>query len=176
MMNAEKVKAIKRINERLAEYERNNLQGAIGYINMKNAIQSFEVDTKGKNGNIRVSRSKEKLEKIPDFVLKRLLQEETFGQAKKEAKKRIKKRKGNLSESDIVKEIEDYGMVKEFLDNELNNVYEQAKMGNEYALQLNDMLDLGLRNYDYSEIIPIINSYKKRAMELQQIYMNEGIF
>lgn len=170
MTTAETLKKIKAINERLAVYERKGLTDSYVYRRIVNSLSLLQVpSTLSKTGTVRISRSKEALQILSNQIpqpgrkagqgspLEAL--QTVYAKGGLAQEKKLLKEEG-ISEKDIPEIISTRGRLQEWLDKNLDDVYDlRDKM--EEAARLYDMIkDDGLRKHTYSQIDDAIKSYE----------------
>lgn len=178
-------KVIKRINERLAVYERKGLTDSANYQRIIERIQLYELPTtESRNGQLRLSRKKEDLQEINlnDLVkidnLPSLKQEVAI--TKKKLTERLERKP---TQEEIQRDISNYGRLERWAKDNLPDLYIESKSGNESARYLESMFDSGLRAYNYDYIFDRIKDYEsdklRRAEDLKNessTFFNEDIF
>lgn len=169
-------KAIKRINERLAVYERKGLTDSANYQRIIERIQLYELPTtESRDGQLRLSRKKEDLQSINlnDLVkidnLPSLKQEVAI--TKKKLTERLE-RKPTLEE--IQRDISNYGRLERWAKDNLPDLYIDSKSGNESARYLESMFDSGLRVYNYDYIFDKITDYENEKLRRAEDLKNES--
>lgn len=161
-----KEKLVKRINERIREFERNDLFDSSAYKRLKNLIKINKLDTT-KSGLI--STNKKQLLQIEDDTLNRLLKVQTIASERNYAKSQ-----GARNEMEIAEFINNRGKLEEWAENNLNYLYADSKSGMESAQELENAFSHGkggggLRRFDYEYIFSLIDKYeeqKKRQKKL----------
>ena len=168
---------IKRINERLAVYERRGLEESAKYKQLVNKIQLYDLPvTQSRKGKLRLSRKKEDLQNINTEDLKEI---DNLGGLKEELKQ-VKARlvnQGNdprdFTTGDLYKEITNYGYLKTWSDENLTDVYKDALAGFNSAVELKNMYKKGLRTYDYDNIFSAISRYETESKKIYEQLDNE---
>lgn len=168
---------IKRINERLAVYERRGLEESAKYKQLVNKIQLYDLPvTQSRKGKLRLSRKKEDLQNINTEDLKEI---DKLGGLKEELRQ-VKARlvsQGNdprdFIKEDLYKEITNYGSLKSWSDENLTDVYKDALAGFNSAIELKNMYKKGLRTYDYDMIFTAIARYENESKKIYEQLDNE---
>ena len=168
---------IKRINERLAVYERRGLEESAKYKQIVNKIQLYDLPvTQSRKGKLRLSRKKEDLQNINTEDLQEI---DNLGGLKEEIKQ-VKARlvsQGNdprdFIKEDLYKEISNYGHLKTWSDENLTDVYKDALAGFNSAVELKNMYSKGLRTYDYDSIFSAISRYETESKKIYEQLDNE---
>ena len=168
---------IKRINERLAVYERRGLEESYKYKQIVNKIELYGLPTtQSRKGKLRLSRKKEDLQNINTEDLKEI---DNLGGLKEELKQ-VKARlvsQGNdprdFIKEDLYKEITNFGRLKTWSDENLTDVYKDALAGFNSAIELKNMYKKGLRTYDYDSIFSAISRYENESKKIYEQLDNE---
>ena len=168
---------IKRINERLAVYERRGLEESAKYKQLVNKIELYDLPiTQSRKGKLRISRKKEDIQNINTEDLKEI---DNLGGLKEELKQ-VKARlvsQGNdprdFINGDLYKEITNYGYLKTWSDENLTDVYKDALAGFNSAIELKNMYKKGLRTYDYDSIFSAISRYETESKKIYDDLNNE---
>ena len=168
---------IKRINERLAVYERRGLEESAKYKEIVNKIELYGLPTaQSRKGKLRISRKKEDLQNINTEDLQEI---DKLGGLKEELKQ-VKSRlinQGNdprdFIKEDLYKEITNYGHLKTWSDENLTDVYKDALAGFNSAVELKNMYSKGLRTYDYDSIFSAISRYENESKKIYEQLDNE---
>ena len=168
---------IKRINERLAVYERRGLEESAKYKQIVNKIELYGLPTtQSRKGKIRISRKKEDLQNINTEDLQEI---DKLGGLKEELKQ-VKARlvnQGNdprdFIKEDLYKEITNFGHLKTWSEENLTDVYKDAIAGFNSAIELKNMYTKGLRTYDYDSIFSAITRYETESKKIYEQLDNE---
>lgn len=157
-----KEKLVKRINERIREFERNSLYNSSAYKRLKNLIEINNLETT-KSGLI--STNKTQIMQIEDSTIDRMLQVNTIGSERKYAKTQ-----GARNQKEVIEFINNRGKLEEWAENNLNYLYADSKSGMESAQELERAFGKGkgkggLRRFDYEYIFSLINKYEKQKAE-----------
>lgn len=168
---------IKRINERLAVFERRGLEESAKYKQIVNKIQLYDLPvTQSRKGKLRISRKKEDLQNINTDDLKEI---DNLGGLKEELKQ-VKVRLANqgndprdFTTGDLYKEITNYGNLKTWSDENLTDVYKDTLAGFNSAIELKNMYKKGLRTYDYDTIFNEITRYENECKRIYEELDNE---
>lgn len=163
---------IKAINERLATYERQGLTQSANYQKMIERIQLEGLPTTtSKNGTIRISRSKENLLDINTESLGRVKVLPSLVQERAQLKSRGIKDKESQDYNII-----SYGKLKQWADENLQELYNDARQGLENSEILEEMFDDGMRNYDYDYIFSMIERYEQAKKKRDSIFEESSYF
>ena len=168
---------IKRINERLAVYERRGLEESAKYKQLVNKIELYGLPTtQSRKGKLRLSRKKEDLQNINAEDLQEI---DKLGGLKEEIKQ-VKARlvnQGNdprdFIKEDLYKEISNYGHLKTWSDENLTDVYKDVLAGFNSAIELKNMYKKGLRTYDYDSIFNAVSRYETESKKIYEQLDNE---
>lgn len=168
---------IKKINERLAVYERRGLEFSAKYKQIANKIQLYDLPvTQSRKGKIRISRKKEDLQNINTEDLQEI---DNLGGLKAELRQ-VKARlvsQGNdprdFTTGDLYKEITNYGYLKSWSDENLTDVYKDELAGFNSAIELKNMYKKGQRTYDYDTIFAAIARYENECKRIYEQLDNE---
>lgn len=151
------LKTIKAINERLAVYERQGLTDSANYQKIIERIKLEKLPTTtSKSGNLRISRAKSAISEIDYKSLQRTAKIESL----KGERQRLKA-KGIKTKSEQDKQIINYGKLKKWADEHLDDLYDDMLSGLEEAGKLYDAFKDGLRTLDYDTIFAMIDKYEK---------------
>lgn len=163
-MNA--LNVIKAINERLAVYERQGLTDSAQYRKIIERIQLEKLPTTtSKTGTIRISRAKADVSKVDNNALTRV---ENLGGLKQErAKARSKGAKTTREQNEQIK---NYGRLEKWAEENLSEIYFDAKAAMVEAEEVQTMFDNGIRNMDYSDIWAVIDRYEKAKSDRDYIF------
>lgn len=161
-----KVKLIKRINERMREFERLGLHESASYKRFKNIIELNNLTTT-KSGLI--SSSKDQIKNIDDSTLDRLLNIKTIGKEKEYAIKQ-----GARNQKEVFEFINNRGKLEEWAENNLKYLYADSKSGMESAQELEKAFGHGkksggLRRFDYDYIFSLIEKYETQKEEQKNL-------
>lgn len=169
-------KVIKRINERLAVYERKGLTDSANYQRIIERIQLYDLPTtESKNGQLRLSRKKDDIQEINlnDLVkidnLPSLKQEVAI--TKKKLTERLERKP---TREEIERDVKNYGRLEQWAKDNLPELYIESKSGNEKAQELESMFDSGLRNFDYDYIFQKIQEYELSKNQIFKDLKNES--
>lgn len=152
-----KLNVIKKINERLATYERKGLTDSASYHEIMETIQLLELPTtESKLGTLRISRAKTDITEVSERDLSRL---EDIGGLREEM--RIAREKGYKTKEEQYNYISNYGYVKTWMDENIDNLYADVIKGlNPYAKELMSKIESGLRRDTYESIKRLISLYE----------------
>lgn len=157
---------VKAINERLAVYERQGLTDSAVYQSIIERIKLEKLPTtKSKTGTIRISRAKTDLSDITEESLQGV---KNIGGLKQERAK--VKAKGFKTKSEQDERIKNYGKLKKWAEDHLHELYEDAKMGLQEAINLQYAFDSGLRNLDYDTIWAMIAKYEEARKKMWDVF------
>jgi len=176
MNQAEALKAIKRINQRLAEFEKQGLTEARTYKNLITEIKTSGLPlTQARNGNVRLSRSKfsQSIVIQKEDIIKKI---DDVGSLKTEIAKA--KEEGIKTREEIINYIKQRGSLTEWLENNLDYVYEDALQGYDDAIKLYNQViaekDKATRHQTYDYIWKLINEYEVEKAKLKTITKESG--
>lgn len=160
------LKTVKAINERLSVYERQGLTDSYNYRRIVERIKLEELPTTfSKEGELRISRKKTDLSSINFSSLQRV---ERLPSLREERKKL--KDKGIKDTLQQNQRIQDYGNLEEWINSNLDMLYDDALAGMDEAKAFNDALSAGLRDDRYSDIFEMIRKYEEAKERRDAIY------
>ena len=176
MTQQQALNAIKRINQRLAEFEKQGLTEARTYKNLITEIKTSGLPlTQARNGNIRLSRSKFAQSSViqKEDIIKKI---DDVGSLKTEIKK--SKEAGLKTKQEIREYIKQRGNLQEWLENNLEFVYEDYLQGYNSASKLYEQVharkEASTRKKSYDYIWQLINEYEKEKAKLTKITKESG--
>ena len=181
----EALKIIKRINQRLAEYEKRGLTDSRYYKKIVTKMKMSGLDTThSKTGELRLSRSKNALEKaITEFGSEALQRIESLPSLKQEVAKekaRAKTNKERATTREIYERINKQGKLERWLEENLTPLYADAQAGMKEAETLYKATKEGLRPKTYDYIFSLIERYEKAKAKMESIFQksnfNKGVF
>lgn len=168
MTEKQTLNKIKAINERLAVYERQALTDSAQYQKIIERIKLEKLPTTfSKSGNIRISRSKTAISSISEQSLTRI---SNLGGLKEERAKA--RSKGYKTKKEQDEQIKNYGRLEKWAEENLYEVYYDAKAGMAEAQAVESMFDGDSRNMSYDEIWAIINKYEEAKKDRNNIMKN----
>lgn len=152
-----KLNVIKKINERLASYERRGLTDSASYQEILETIELLELPTtESKSGTMRISRAKTAIPEVSERDLTRL---DEIGGLREEMK--IAKEKGYKTTEEKHNYINNYGYTKSWMNENIDNLYADVIKGiNPYAKELMGKIKGGLRAETYEKIKGMIALYE----------------
>ena len=161
-----KLNFIKKINERLASYERRGLTDSATYQEIKETIQLLELPTtESKSGTLRISRAKTDIPEVTERDLTRL---DELGGLREEMK--IASEKGYKTKEEKHEYINNYGFTKEWMNENIDNLYADVIKGiNPYAKELMSKIKGGLRAETYDKIRGMIDLYENYDGTWEQV-------
>lgn len=159
MTEAQKVSAIKRINERLAAIGREFGKDSELYQRFKNAI-TLSIPEDARTGSGTISRSTKTLDKISDDTINDLLQHHTVGQIKQTAREQIARDKGKSPKQVTSKEISQYIDIMDEVTKYLNTL---TKEESGFYKRYWDHAGAGAPRPSYSILKSMIDSDKDAA-------------
>ena len=176
MIQQQALNAIKRINQRLAEFEKQGLTEARTYKNLITEIKTSGLPlTQARNGNIRLSRSKFAQSTVikKDDIIKKI---DDVGSLKTEIQKARKE--GYKTKREIIDYINKEGNLTEWLENNLDFVYEDSLKGydsaSELIIQMQSKKDSATRNKSYDYMWKLINEYIEEKSKLKKVTNNSS--
>lgn len=152
---------VHKINNRLLSFEKQGLTDASQYGYLKEQISLLGASTKG--GKVRVSETYDNVEQ-----LERLAKTSTVRDIMTKTRQTMANDLGHKPTNDEVKEhIRQTGKLENWVRENLDSIYElSSELGD--ATELTNMLNFGLRNYDYAQIWARIDSFEKARNEWQK--------
>lgn len=170
MTNAETLKKVKAINERLAVYERKGLTDSYVYRNIVNSLTLLQIPTTlSRTGTVRISRSKEALQILSNQVpqsgrkagqvspLEAL--QSVYAKGGLAREKKMLRAEG-IAEKDIPEIIGLRGKLQQWIDTNMDDVYSIREKMEEAAKVYEMVKEYGLRMYTYAEIDDAIKKYE----------------
>lgn len=170
MTIAETLKKVKAINERLAVYERKGLTDSYVYHNIVNSLSLLQIPTTlSKAGTVRISRSKEALQILSNQTSQKGRKagqgspmealQTVYAKGGLFQEKKLLKSEG-ISEKDIPEIIRTRGKLQQWIDTNMDDVYNLREKMEEAARVYEMVKDDGLRNYTYAQIDEAIKTYE----------------
>lgn len=161
MTQKEIVKTIKRINERMAVYQRQGLTDSIKYQRMVKKIELLDIPYSNTKGRFKISMKKSDLIKIDPENLKILDSMPSLKQERKQAKEL-----GYKTTKEQNEYIQNRGSFEKWMDDNAKFIYNDAQFGNVGAEKLKNLFKergkgKGLRNTDYDTIWKLIDEYER---------------
>ena len=149
---------IHKINNRLLSFEKQGLTDASQYGYLKEQISLLGASTK--SGKVRVSETYDDVEQ-----LERLAKTSTVRDIMTKTRQNMTSDLGYRPTDQQIKEhIRQTGKLENWVRENLDSIYELAsELGD--ATELTNMLNFGLRNYDYAQIWSRIDSFEKARDE-----------
>lgn len=165
----DKQKAIKRINERMAVYQRQGLTESSKYKAMKEKIELLGIPSSESRGRFKISMKKSDLAKINVEDLETL---DAMPSLKQE--RQIAKEHGYKTTKEQNEYIINRGSFETWMEENMSYVYIDAKSGVESAKNIENLFKekgkgKGVRNVDYTKVHALIdkyNEYKRKEKEL----------
>ena len=170
MTTSETLKKVKTINERLAVYERKGLTDSYAYRSIVNSLTLLQIPTTlSRTGTVRISRSKESLQILSNQApqpgrkagqsspMEALLSAYAKGGLAQE--KKLLKSEG-IAEKDIPETIKLRGKLQDWIDTNMDDVYNLKDKIEAAAAVYNMVKKTGLRKYTYTEIDDAIKKYE----------------
>ena len=166
MTEKEKVKIIKRVNERMAVYQRQDLTDSVKYRKMKEKIELLEIPFSDSRGRFKISLKKSDLSKIKEEDLETL---ENMPSLKEERK--LAREKGYKTTKEQNQYIKDRGSFEKWAEDNLDQVYIDAKSGFSSAEKIKDLFQekgkgQGTRNVDYSVVWDLVDKWLEEKEEM----------
>lgn len=161
MTTQEALKIIKRVNERMAVYERKGLTSSAYYRNLVETIENLGLPaSQSRGGAVRLSRNKSDIDEVAHTMSQDLQKVDRMPALKEELKKLPKEiRKSPLNER--YEHIRNYGKLKTWCENNLTPLYNDSRAGIQSAIELENALHDGIRKYDYATIFSMIYAYER---------------
>lgn len=157
----ETLRIVKRINERLASYERKGLTDSAYYRNILERIELLGLPTtRGRNGELRISRATEDLRELATDLRADLDRVDRLPALREELRK-LPRELRRASREEKYEHIRAYGYLRTWCEEHLVELYNEARSGLSEANELQELFDNGARNRDYSEIFRLIEAYER---------------
>lgn len=155
------IKTLKRINERLAVYQRQGLTDSAKYNKIVDKIKLLEIPYSETKGRFKISMKKSDIAKMNLEDLATLDSMPTLKEERKHARELGYKTTKEQNEYIINR-----GSFVKWAENNLDQVYIDAKSGIETAIKLDDIFKeegkgKGTRNMSYDAIWKLVDAWKK---------------
>lgn len=175
MTQKEIVKTIKRINERLAVYQRQGLTDSERYNRIVKKIELLEIPFSDTKGRFKISLKKSDLVKIDTEDLKTLDSMPTLKQ-----ERQLAKEMGYKTTKEQNEYIKTRGSFIKWIEDNAEVLYQDAMSGTSSAKQLESLLKekgkgQGVRNVDYNKVFSLIEKYEK-AKERERQLLHDSNF
>lgn len=167
----DKVKAIKRINERMAVYQRQGLTDSANYKRIVNKIKLLDLPFNEKDGKVSISAKKKDIAEIDVKDLEILDALPSLKQERQKAKEQ-----GYKTTKEQNEHIKNYGRLDEWIENNLSYIYNDARGGNKKAQDIEKAFSKGLRRLDYNTIWSMIDEYEKEKAKEEEIFKNSSFY
>ena len=176
MTEKEKVKIIKRVNERMAVYQRQGLTDSIKYRNMKAKIDLLEIPSSDTKGRFKISLKKSDLAQISEEDLQTLDSMPSLKDERKQAKE-----SGYKTIQEQNEYIKNRGSFEKWAENNLDYVYIDAKAGLHSAEKIKDLFQekgkgKGTRNVDYNTLWSLIDKWEEEREIMHKELHNSNFF
>ena len=176
MENKEKIKIIKRINERMAVYQRQGLTDSYYYKKMKSKIELLGIPNSETKGRFKVSLKKTDIAKINPEDLAVLDSMPSLKQERQKAKEQ-----GHKTTREQNEYIKNFGNLSNWVEENIDNVYKDARGGSDIAQKIEEMFQekgkgKGTRNMDYSKIYALIDKYEKEKAREKSLLNDSEFF
>lgn len=163
------IKSIKRINERMAVYQRQGLTDSSNYKKMVEKIELLDIPYSTTKGRFKISMKKADMNKIDTDNLSILESMPSLKQERKQAKEQGYKKTQEQNQY-----IKNRGTLETWIENNMDFVYNDAMSGNDSALELKGVFKDGIRKVNYDKVFEYINKYEKeKAMEFSMLHDSE---
>lgn len=167
MTEKEIVKVIKRINERMAVYQRQGLTDSIAYKKMKDKIELLEIPNSETKGRFKISMKKSDIAKIDTEDLKTLDNMPSLKEERKQARE-----KGYKTTKEQNEYIINRGTFEKWAEENLDQIYIDAKSGLNTAQKIKDLFQekgkgQGTRNTDYNTIWKLVDKWNEQREEMK---------
>lgn len=176
MTTQEALKIIKRVNERMAVYERKGLTSSAYYRNLVETIENLGLPaSQSRGGAVRLSRNKTDIDEVARTMSQDLQKVDKMPALKEELRKLPKDlKKRPLSER--YEHIKNYGSLKKWCDENLTPLYNDARSGVQSAIALESLFNEGARPYDYSTIFSMIDAYEREMSVIESEMMGNSFY
>lgn len=181
MTDKQFINMIKRINQRMTEFESKGLTDASTYKRLNTQIQMLSKAGLKLTQSGKLSTSKANISYFKKnshyMVLGKMLKD--YGSLKSEIERA--KKYGAKSMKEIYENIRQRGKLETWCEENLEYVYKDAKSGLEEAQDLQTIFDTGkVRNMSYDAVWAMIYRYEKAVQERNKIFedstFNKGFF
>ena len=163
------IKVIKRVNERMAVYQRQGLTDSTNYKKMKEKIELLGVPHSEAKGRFKISMKKADLSKIDPDDLAILDSMPSLKQERQQAKEQ-----GYKTTQEQNQYIKNRGSLETWIENNMNYVYNDSMSGNDSALKLKELFKDGLRKVNYDKVFEYINKYEQeKEREFSMLHDSE---
>lgn len=163
------IKSIKRINERMAVYQRQGLTDSSNYKKMVEKIELLDIPYSTTKGRFKISMKKADMRKIDTDNLSIIESMPSLKQERKQAKEQGYKKTQEQNQY-----IKNRGTLETWIENNMDFVYNDAMSGNDSALELKGVFKDGIRKANYDKVFEYINKYEKeKAMEFSMLHDSE---
>lgn len=176
MTQKEIVKTIKRINERMAVYQRQGLTDSTNYKKMVERVKLLDIPFSDTKGRFKISLKKSDIAKMDVDNITILDNLPSLKQERQQARKQ-----GYKTTKEQNQYIVNRGNLESWISENLDFVYNDSRSGMESALQLQGLFKDGLRKVDYEKVNTLIKKYeeekaKEFAMLHDSEFYNDDIF
>lgn len=163
------IKVIKRINERMAVYQRQGLTDSTNYKKMVEKIELLDVPYSNTKGRFKISMKKADLKKIDPDNLAILDSMPSLKQERQHAKEQ-----GYKTTKEQNQYIKNRGSLETWAEENLDDVYKDSLSGMETAIRLKGLFEDGLRKVNYDKVFDYIDRYeRKREREFRMLHDSE---
>ena len=171
MTQKEIVKTIKRINERMAVYQRQGLTDSTNYKKMVEKVRLLDMPSSDTKGRFKISLKKSDLAKIDTEDLKILDSMPSLKQERQQAREMGYKNTKEQNEY-----IVNRGSLETWSAENLDQVYRDAKSGMETAIALEGLYKDGLRKVDYEKVFSLIDRYEREKERERQLLHDSNFY
>lgn len=163
------IKVIKRINERMAVYQRQGLTDSANYKKMVEKIELLNVPFSNTKGRFKISMKKAELKKIDPDNLAILDSMPSLKQERQHAKEQ-----GYKTTKEQNQYIKNRGSLETWAEENLDDVYKDSLSGMETAIRLKGLFEDGLRKVNYDKVFDYIDKYEReREREFRMLHDSE---
>lgn len=178
MTDKQLINMIKRINQRMVEFENKGLTDGSTYNKLNTQVQIL---SRGgvkltQSGKLSTSKANISYFKNNSNILEKML---NYGSLKTEIERA--KKSGAKTKKEIYKNINQRGQLEAWAEENLVYVYKDAKAGLEEAQLLQDLFDDGIvRKISYDAVFSMIDRYNKAVIQRNTVFkdssFNKGFF
>lgn len=164
-------KALKRINERMAVYQRQGLTDSAYYKKMVDKIKLLDVPYSESKGRFKISMKKSDIAKMDADTIAMLDSMPSLKQERKQAKEQ-----GYKTTKEQNEYISNKGQLETWASDNLKEVYKDARSGLESAIILEGLFEDGLRKVNYDKVFGCINRYEREREDFHKEIHNSDFY
>lgn len=170
------IKTLKRINERLAVYQRQDLTDSVQYQRIVEKIKLLDIPYSESKGRFKISMKKSDIAKMSAEDLETLDSMPTLKDERKQARE-----KGYKTTKEQNEYIKNRGSFEKWAEENLDQVYIDAKSGLSSAETLKNLFQekgkgQGTRNTEYSIIWDLVDKWNRQREEIENELHNSSFY